>query len=188
MDFLLWTSLFIGVNLDFFLILLVFLQRYTFRQVWLGYALGMLIIWLVGAVISLVLQIVVPLWVLGGLGILPIIYGLRGESDDERDIQTQRGWLMVLFVYLAGCGADNLAVYIPVLATMTIGQMLLAGSYFMLLTWGSLVVAQRVGHLPMIAQTMTKWGEPLTRVIYILIGLYVIWESHFIPEMIQLLT
>jgi cadmium resistance protein CadD (predicted permease) len=135
---------------------------------------------------SLVLQMIFPLWLLGGLGIIPIIFGLRGESEQERDIQTQRGWLMVLFVYLAGCGADNLAVYMPVLATMTLSQMIVAGMYFLGLTWLSLLLANQIRTLPMISAIMDKWGEKLTRVIYIAIGLYVIWESGFMPELSRL--
>ncbi|ADG40771.1 MULTISPECIES: cadmium resistance transporter [Leuconostoc] len=188
-DLSLVTMLFIGVNLDFFVILLFLLQKYRFRDNFIGYELGMLIVFAISALAGQLIQTVIPTWAIGFLGLLPIYMGIKGENEDEDDQSksaSHRGIIAVLTMYLASCGADNIAVYVPVLATMTTTAILITMVYFIVLTAVSLTLASFFGQIPIIKRIFERWGSPLSRLIYILIGLFVMFDTGLIQFIINL--
>ena len=81
-DLSLVTMLFIGVNLDFFVVLLLLLQKYRFRDNFIGYELGMLLVFVISAIAGQLIQTIIPTWAIGLLGLLPIYMGIKGENDD----------------------------------------------------------------------------------------------------------
>lgn len=182
MTFWLLTLLFIGVNLDFFVLLLLLLHKYRWSSVWLGYLEGMLSVFGASALLGQVLQVFVPAWLLGLLGLIPIYLGLKGEADDDDEVHARAGAMMVMLLYLAACGADNLAVYVPVLATLSVGQTLMAAGYFVILATLSLILAERVRRVGLIADFMNRCGMILARVVYVLIGVFVIFESGLLSH------
>lgn len=189
-DLSLVTMLFIGVNLDFFVILLFLLQKYRFRDNFIGYELGMLIVFAISALAGQLIQTVIPTWAIGFLGLLPIYMGIKGENEDDEDDQSKsashRGVIAVLIMYLVSCGADNIAVYVPVLATMTATAILITMVYFIVLTAVSLTLASFFGQIPIIKRIFERWGSPLSRLIYILIGLFVMFDTGLIQFIFNL--
>ncbi|MEX0381529.1 cadmium resistance transporter [Leuconostoc sp. MS02] len=187
-DLPLVTMLFIGVNLDFFVILLFLLQKYRFRDNLIGYELGMLLVFAISAVAGQLIQTVIPTWTIGFLGLLPIYMGIKGEDDDDPSKSTsKKGMIAVLLMYLISCGADNIAVYVPVLATMTTTAILLTTGYFIILTAISLILAYLFGQIPIIKHVFERWGSPISRIIYILIGLFVMFDTGLIQFIFNLL-
>ncbi len=181
------TMLFIGVNLDFFIILLFLLQKYNFKDNLFGYELGMLLIFCVSAFAGQLIQSFIPAWSIGFLGLIPIYMGIKGEDDaDGTQVSSRKGITAVLLIYLVSCGADNIAVYVPVLATMTFTGILVTMIYFIILTAITLTLAYFFGQLPIIKNIFTRWGAPLTRLIYTLIGLFVMLDTGLIQHIINL--
>ncbi|CAM3209320.1 cadmium resistance transporter [Leuconostoc rapi] len=182
------TMLFIGVNLDFFVILLFLLQKYSFKETLLGYELGMLFVFGVSALAGQLIQSFIPEWGIGFLGLIPIYMGIKGEADDDEETtsHSRKGIIAVLLMYLVSCGADNIAVYVPVLATMPSTSIIITMIYFIILTVISLTLAYFFGQLPIIKNIFERWGAPLSRIIYILIGLFVMIDTGLIKHVIQL--
>ncbi|WP_294976153.1 cadmium resistance transporter [uncultured Leuconostoc sp.] len=187
-DLSLVTMLFIGVNLDFFVILLFLLQKYRFRDNFIGYELGMLIVFAISALAGQLIQTVIPTWAIGFLGLLPIYMGIKGEDDgnDRSKLASNRGMIAVLLMYLVSCGADNIAVYVPVLATMTTTAILITIIYFIILTAISLILAYLFGKIPIIKDVFERWGSPISRIIYIIIGLFVMFDTGLIQFLFNL--
>ncbi|MCK8624815.1 cadmium resistance transporter [Apilactobacillus sp. M161] len=185
-NFALVTTLFVGVNLDFFIVLLVLLQKYKFKDTLLGYELGMLIILMVSALAGQFIQSIVPDWSIGFLGLVPIFFGIKGEgdADEEMHAKSKIGILSVMLMYVVSCGADNIAAYLPVLATMQTHAVFITAIYFVILTFISISIAYFFGKLPIIKKVFNTCGETLTRLIYIAIGIFVMIDtgliSHFI--------
>ncbi|GMA69978.1 membrane protein [Leuconostoc litchii] len=181
------TMLFIGVNLDFFVILLFLLQKYRFKETLIGYEVGMLLIFTMSAIIGQLIQTITPTWAIGFLGLIPIYMGIKGENDNEESAQnkTKKGIIAVLLMYLVSCGADNIAVYVPVLATLSFPSLLFTLVYFVILTFISLTLAYFFGQLKIIKIIFKKWGAPLSRIIYILIGLFVIWDTGLLEHVLN---
>ena len=89
-------------------------------------------------------------------------------------------------MYLISCGADNIAVYVPVLATMTTAAILLTLGYFIILTAISLILAYLFGQIPIVKYVFERWGSPISRIIYILIGLFVMLNTGLIQFIFNL--
>ena len=184
------TMLFIGVNLDFFIILLFLMNRFSFKKTFFGYELGMLIIFIISALAGQTIQVLMPSWLIGVLGLIPIFMGIKGESDNDEDDapkHSTKGLLAVTLVYVSTCGADNIAVYVPVLATLTFVNLLMTAIYFIILTALTLLLANYVRQLPLIQKTFEKWGEPISRFVYILIGMFVMLDTGLIQHLWSLL-
>lgn len=188
-DLSLVTMLFIGVNLDFFVVLLLLLQKYRFRDNFIGYELGMLLVFVISAIAGQLIQTIIPTWAIGLLGLLPIYMGIKGENDDVNNSSkstSNGGMTAVLLMYLISCGADNIAVYVPVLATMTTAAILLTMVYFIVLTALSLILAYLFGQIPIVKYVFERWGSPISRIIYILIGLFVMLNTGLIQFIFNL--
>lgn len=182
------TMLFIGVNLDFFVILLFLLQKYSFKDTLIGYEVGMMLVFTISAMAGQVIQSFIPGWSIGLLGIIPIYMGIKGESDDDDPQRTKSatGIISVLLIYLVSCGADNIAVYVPILATMNLATILMTMIYFIILTAISLTLTYFFGQIPMIKNIFERWGAPLSRIIYILIGIFVMVDTGLVQQFLRL--
>ncbi|MCF6515425.1 hypothetical protein GSH19_04570 [Lactobacillus sp. S2-2] len=181
------TMLFIGVNLDFFVVLLFLLQKFSFKNTLFGYELGMIIIFIISALLGQFIQNIIPEWSIGLLGLIPIYMGIKGENnEDNKNTNSKKGILAVILIYFASCGSDNLSVYIPVLATMNLNNILITIVYFIILTFISLVLATYVCKIPIIHKIFEKWGGPISQIIYILIGIFVMLETGLIQKIISL--
>lgn len=188
-DLPLVTMLFIGVNLDFFVILLFLLQKYSYKDNLIGYELGMVIVFGISALAGQIIQSFIPEWSIGLLGIIPIYMGIKGEEDDndnDEKHKSNKGVIAVLLMYLVSCGADNIAVYVPVLATMTVTNILITLVYFILLTAISLTLAYFFGQIPIIKNVFKRFGEPLSRIIYVLIGIFVMVDTGLVNQIVNL--
>lgn len=188
-DIPLVTMLFIGVNLDFFVILLFLLQKYSYKDNLIGYELGMIIVFSISAFAGQIIQSFIPEWSIGLLGLIPIYIGFKGEDDDENNDdqhKSNKGVMAVLLMYLVSCGADNIAVYVPVLATMTVTSILLTVLYFIILTAISLTLAYFFGQIPIIKNLFERFGEPLSRIIYIFIGIFVMLDTGLFQQIMNL--
>lgn len=186
MNIVLLTLLFVGVNLDFFVILLFLLKKYSFKAALIGYGIGMLFLWFLAAIISQTLHEFIPAWSLGILGLIPIFMALKGDDDEEASETKQKSAILaVTAVYLGTCGADNMAIYVPVLSSLTITETLLGAVYITVLMVLSTILAEKIDNLPIIGNAIEKYGEIATRLIYVIIGVGVIWESNLVPHLIQ---
>lgn len=186
-NFPLITMLFIGVNLDFFVILLLLLQKFSFKNTLLGYEIGMIVVFLISTIMGQFIQKIIPEWSIGLLGLIPIYMGIKGESNEDNENKNQqKGILAVILIYLSSCGADNLAVYVPVLATMNLSSILVTVTYFIILTFISLMLATCICKIPIIHRLFERWGGPISQIIYILIGIFVMFETGLFQKIINL--
>lgn len=188
MNITLLTTLFIGANLDFFLILIFLLQKYRFKDTFWGYAAGVVLLYILSTIAGQTIQAFIPTWTIGILGLIPIWFGLKpGEEETVAENNKPHKTIFVIFfIYLVSCGADNLALYIPVLATLNLTESLLGGLYFLLLAFLSNVLAFYTGRIKVIKLIFDKYGGPLTRIIYIGIGIFVMYDTNLLLKIYHL--
>lgn len=186
------TSLFISVNLDFFIVLLFLLKKYSLKSNVIGYELGMLIVFFISALAGQLIQTLIPAWAIGFLGLIPIFMGIKSESDENEEdnvkSSNKSSFLAVMLVYLISCGADNIAVYVPVLSTLSLTSIGLTAVYFVILSGISVWIAYSISNLPPIVKIFERWGARLSRIIYILIGLFVIFDTDLIQKIMSLFS
>ncbi|AUJ30719.1 cadmium resistance transporter [Liquorilactobacillus hordei] len=177
---------FISVNLDFFFMLIFLLKKFELLKVLLGYLLGTLILLTISYFMGRILSAFVPEWVLGVLGILPIYMALHDDDDDEKVTAHKSQILSVLITYLSVCAGCNLSIFLPVLVGEELTSFLITLIFIGSLTVLTVFLIKLVSDIPIVSEIMESHGEKLMKVCYILIGLYVFWDSGLINHLIAL--
>jgi cadmium resistance transport/sequestration family protein len=183
---------FATTNIDDIFILTFFFgnSKYAARDVVLGQYLGigtLIAISFVGSFIGLLID---PKYI-GLLGLIPVYIGTRSalninrqEEEKGPDLSAKseqpknhiQKTLSVASVTIAN-GGDNISIYIPLFATLTIADKLTMTFIFLLMTALWCVVAKYLGKHPLIQQAVEKYGHVITPFIFILLGIYIIYES-----------
>ena len=179
---------FIAVNLDFFFILLVMVNRYRLVDVMLGYLAGVLLLVCLSYFAGQVLAAFLPEWILGILGVLPIWMALHDDDDDDDEGKATHSPALAVFItYLSVCAGCNLAIFLPVLTKATLsgfGQALLFLGICTILVVG---LIKLIGEIPAVKRFMTRFSEPLMKLVYVGVGLYVFWDSGLVSHLVNLI-
>lgn len=175
---------FISVNLDFFVMMLFLLRKYHFTDVLGGYLLGTIFLVTVSFVAGRLLNAVFPEWLLGVLGILPVWLALK-KDDDSTSSPLLTGVGGVFITYLSVCAGCNLSLFLPVLLNQpadTFWQLILL---VVVITVVAVFAVAGLGSLPLVNRVMEKWGEPLMKSCYVIVGCYVIYDSGLLAHLLQ---
>ena len=187
MNWLVFAITFIGVNLDFFFILLFLLKKYKVRDVILGYVTGVLILVAASFFLGKILPIFMPEWLLGILGFLPIWMAIHDNDEEANQTEKASPILTVLITYLAVCAGCNLSILLPILIGVSLihfGEVLL---FVIVFTTIIVLLLKGIGEIPIVNNFMSKYSEISTKIVYIGVGLYVVWDSGLISHLIGLL-
>ncbi|GEO69323.1 cadmium resistance transporter [Levilactobacillus acidifarinae] len=186
MNYWLLTLTFLSVNLDFFFMLIFLLKKYRVWQVMVGYLLGNLILLTASFFVGKTLTLFLPEWLLGVLGFLPIWLAIRDDDDDDQDKTRKSPVVSVLVTYLSVCAGCNLSIFLPVLVGETMVHFLMTLVFIGILTLIVVVVIKLIADISVVERVMERHGERLMKVCYVLIGLYVFWDSGLISHLIAL--
>ncbi len=160
-------------------------------HIWGGQYLGIGVLVAVSLVAALGLTVVPDAWV-GLLGLVPIGLGLRGlaqtvrrHPDDGRPQipAVATGLLSISAVTIAN-GADNLAVYTPMLRSLdaTATGVTIAVFAALVAVWVALG-ALLSGHRHVVA-AIERWGHWIVPVAFVLIGSFIVVESGVIGHLV----
>jgi cadmium resistance protein CadD (predicted permease) len=125
---------FIATNIDDMAVLIVFFAQALLPacQVTFGQYVGFLTLVAISVAGSLI-SLVVPIWVVGLMGLLPIGIGIKKLLDHENEeeeieeakekLEKRKHWrfLTVAAITIAN-GGDNIGIYVPIFAASTFGE------------------------------------------------------------------
>lgn len=178
---------FLGANLDFFLILMLLLQRFKLHQVIIGYLSGVLMLVTLSYLGGQLIAQLLPEWVLGFLGIWPIWTAVHDNDETVTQNSLHDPWLTVMLTYLSVCIGCNLSIFLPVLIKATPGQFFQVLLFTGIFTVMVVCLLKLVSSVPFIKTFITQRSEILTKIIYISVGLYVFWDSGLIRHLVKIL-
>lgn len=185
MNYWLLLLTFVSVNLDFFFILLFLVKKYRMLNVILGYLLGTCILLTASFAIGSTLSQLLPEWLLGTLGIWPIYMAF--DDDDEPAIKKHQSEILsVLITYLSVCTGCTLSIFLPVLIGTSTTSFIHTILFIGLLTILMVILIRFLSKNRIISAVMEKYGEYLTKICYIFVGLYVFWDSGLIKHIIEI--
>lgn len=185
MNWLLILVTFLGVNLDFFFILLLLLRKYNLKSVMMGYLLGLWILLILSFSAGQILDHFLPEWLLGVLGLLPIYMALKDEDEEVKEVNHKSPIVITLITYLSVCAGCNLALFLPVLSTISAVQIIEVIVVLTVLSLLIILLIKAIGNIQSINDLMEKYGEILTKVVYIGVGIYVLFDSGLIAHVIS---
>ncbi|VJL71311.1 Cad superfamily protein [Streptococcus pneumoniae] len=186
-------GVYISTSIDYLIILIIlFAQLSQNKQKWHIYAgqyLGTGL--LVGAslVAAYVVNFVPEEWMVGLLGLIPIYLGIRfaivgedAEEEEEEIIErleqskaNQLFWTVTLLTIASG--GDNLGIYIPYFASLDWSQTLVA---FLVFVIGIIIfceISRVLSSIPLIFETIEKYERIIVPLVFILLGLYIMYEN-----------
>ncbi|KRL84480.1 cadmium binding protein [Lacticaseibacillus pantheris DSM 15945 = JCM 12539 = NBRC 106106] len=188
---------YISTSLDYLLILMMIfgsVKPHQRRLVYWGDLLGTGILVATSLFIALVLRLVPAEWVLGLLGLIPVLMGIKlvlaGEHDDDSVVASRFKPANIIssvaLITVATCGADNIGVYVPLFASQTIyATGITLVTFFVMLTLVCWLGAQ-LGRLPFVARILESTGRWLTAAVYVGIGVYILLENGTITHIFGL--
>ncbi|HGQ6824986.1 TPA: CadD family cadmium resistance transporter [Streptococcus pneumoniae] len=186
-------GVYISTSIDYLIILIIlFAQLSQNKQKWHIYAgqyLGTGL--LVGAslVAAYVVNFVPEEWMVGLLGLIPIYLGIRfaivgedAEEEEEEIIErleqskaNQLFWTVTLLTIASG--GDNLGIYIPYFASLDWSQTLVALLVFVIGIIIFCKISRVLSSIPLIFETIEKYERIIVPLVFILLGLYIMYEN-----------
>ncbi|CJE76306.1 Cad superfamily protein [Streptococcus pneumoniae] len=186
-------GVYISTSIDYLIILIIlFAQLSQNKQKWHIYAgqyLGTGL--LVGAslVAAYVVNFVPEEWMVGLLGLIPIYLGIRfaivgedAEEEEEEIIErleqskaNQLFWTVTLLTIASG--GDNLGIYIPYFASLDWSQTLVTLLVFVIGIIIFCEISRVLSSIPLIFETIEKYERIIVPLVFILLGLYIMYEN-----------
>lgn len=194
-------GVYISTSIDYLIVLIIlFAQLSQNKQKWHIYAgqyLGTGL--LVGAslVAAYVVNFVPEAWMVGLLGLIPIYLGIRfaivgeGEEEEEEEIierleqskANQLFWTVTLLTIASG--GDNLGIYIPYFASLDWSQTLVVLLVFAIGIIIFCELSRVLSSITLISETIEKYQRIIVPLVFIPLGLYIMYESGTIETFLN---
>lgn len=194
-------GVYISTSIDYLIILIIlFAQLSQNKQKWHIYAgqyLGTGLLVGVSLVAGYVVNFVPEAWMVGLLGLIPIYLGIRfaivgeGEEEEEEEIierleqskANQLFWTVTLLTIASG--GDNLGIYIPYFASLDWAQTLVALLMFAIGIIIFCELSRVLSSIPLISETIEKYKRIIVPLVFIPLGLYIMYESGTIETFLN---
>ncbi|MDF4187299.1 MULTISPECIES: CadD family cadmium resistance transporter [Bacilli] len=194
-------GVYISTSIDYLIILIIlFAQPSQNKQKWHIYAgqyLGTGLLVGVSLFAAYVVNFVPEAWMVGLLGLIPIYLGIRfaivgeGEEEEEEEIierleqskANQLFWTVTLLTISSG--GDNLGIYIPYFASLDWAQTLVALLVFAIGVLIFCELSRVLSSIPLISETIEKYKRIIVPLVFILLGLYIMYESGTIETFLN---
>ncbi|WP_288299973.1 CadD family cadmium resistance transporter [uncultured Lactobacillus sp.] len=194
-------GVYISTSIDYLIVLIIlFAQLSQNKQKWHIYAgqyLGTGLLVGVSLVAAYVVNFVPEAWMVGLLGLIPIYLGIRfaivgeGEEEEEEEIierleqskATQLFWTVTLLTIASG--GDNLGIYTPYFASLDWAQTLVALLVFAIGVIIFCELSRVLSSIPLISETIEKYKRIIVPLVFIPLGLYIMYESGTIETFLN---
>jgi cadmium resistance transport/sequestration family protein len=181
---------FASTNIDDIFVLMLFFgnKKYNAKHVVIGQYLGigtLIAISFAGSFVGLVIDKTY----IGLLGLLPIFLGIKSLvayykkkkisdiEDKEAIVSEHKGSVFSVAGVTIANGGDNIGIYIPLFATLTISGKLVMITIFLIMVAIWCYAGLYLSKHPAIASIIDKYGHIFTPIVLILLGVYILYES-----------
>lgn len=184
--------LYSGTAVDLLIILMLFFAKRKSKKdiinIYLGQFLGSVSLILLSLLFALVLDYIPSKEILGLLGLIPILLGLKvlllGDSDGEaiakENLRKDNKNLifLVAMITFASCGADNIGVFVPYFTTLNLANLIVALLTFLVMIYLLVFSAQKLAQIPSVGETLEKYSKWFIAVVYLGLGIYILIENN----------
>jgi cadmium resistance protein CadD (predicted permease) len=181
---------FVATNIDDIFVLMIFFSSlaYSIRQIVLGQYIGIGLLIAISGIGSLI-AFVVPTYVIGLMGIVPIAIGIKHlvevrmkDNPSRQVVQDKMNKSYLSFLSVAAVtfsnGGDNIGVYIPLFSKyITISEIFALTTVFIAMTAVWCIAAYYFVNHPLIASRIRHTGNIILPFVLIGLGIYVLTDS-----------
>ncbi len=194
---------YVSTSIDYlFILLIIFSQVHSskgFRQVLLGKYVGTSFLVAASLLAAYILNSIPQDWVIGLLGFIPIFLGIRvalvGEEEMEEEEVLEKieargtnrlAWAVALITVASG--GDNLGIYIPYFSSLSVAEIGLVIIVFALSVYALCYGAYKIAKISFIAETMETYERFIIPIVFIALGIYIMWENGTFQMLGNILT
>ncbi|MGT2865373.1 CadD family cadmium resistance transporter [Streptococcus fryi] len=184
--------LYSGTAVDLLIILMLFFAKRKSKKdiinIYLGQFLGSVSLILLSLLFAFVLDYIPSKEILGLLGLIPILLGLKvlllGDSDGEAIAKeglrkdNKNLIFLVAMITFASCGADNIGVFVPYFTTLNLANLIVALLTFLVMIYLLVFSAQKLAKVPSVGETLEKYSRWFIAVVYLGLGIYILIENN----------
>ena len=184
--------LYSGTAVDLLIILMLFFAKRKSRKdiinIYLGQFLGSVSLILLSLLFAFVLNYIPSKEILGLLGLIPILLGLKvlflGDSDGEAIAKeglrkdNKNLIFLVAMITFASCGADNIGVFVPYFITLNLANLIVTLLTFLVMIYLLVFSAQKLAQVPSVGETLEKYSRWFIAVVYLGLGMYILIENN----------
>lgn len=184
--------LYSGTAVDLLIILMLFFAKRKSRKdiinIYLGQFLGSVSLILLSLLFAFVLDYIPSKEILGLLGLIPILLGLKvlllGDSDGEAIAKeglrkdNKNLIFLVAMITFASCGADNIGVFVPYFTTLNLANLIVTLLTFLVMIYLLVFSAQKLAQVPSVGETLEKYSRWFIAVVYLGLGMYILIENN----------
>ncbi len=186
---------FISTSIDDLVLLILFHSQATTRfqriSILVGQILGIGVLVGISLVGSYLASRMLEGWVIGLLGFIPIILGIRAmlskeESKEEATRTGRKSLLATVTLVTIASGGDNLGIYIPWFATLDgayLGLTMLVFLVFTLIFWALGYLLANQSHIKTL---LSRFSAVLVPVVFLLLGLVILSENGTFAKLASL--
>jgi cadmium resistance protein CadD (predicted permease) len=180
-------SAFVATNIDdtFVLILLFSIPSLLTRNVIIGQFLGIVLLVVISSSAAL-LALAIPAFVIGLMGFIPIIIGIkrltnfRGKPETIQAMKKEYLSFLSVTAITISNGGDDIGVFTPLFAKYnTVAEVSVLISIFLIMTGIWCVVTFYFIRHPFVASRINVLSNAVTPFVLIGIGVYIIIDSFF---------
>jgi cadmium resistance protein CadD (predicted permease) len=193
LDWLAGPLAFLVTDIDDLVVLVAFFASAAVRprDVVLGQYAGIAFL-LAASAVAMLARLVVPLHLVGLLGLLPIALGIReavalvrsrrhaaadGTPHPGPPVAGRRVGVIGVALVTVANGGDNVAVYAPLFASATPARAAGLAGIFLAMTGLWLCLAWFTVHNPLFGTSLQRWGRFLLPPVLVALGVLILWEN-----------
>ena len=194
--------LYSGTAVDLLIILMLFFAKRKSRKdiinIYLGQFLGSVSLILLSLFFAFVLDYIPSKEILGLLGLIPILLGLKvlllGDSDGEAIAKeglrkdNKNLIFLVAMITFASCGADNIGVFVPYFTTLNLANLIVALLTFLVMIYLLVFSAQKLAQVPSVGEILEKYSRWFIASVYLGLGIYILIENNVFDMLWTLLS
>ncbi|GEK90259.1 cadmium resistance transporter (or sequestration) family protein [Alkalibacterium putridalgicola] len=194
-------AVYISTSIDYlFILLIIFSQSHTrkgMRHIIWGQYLGTSVLVAVSLFAAYVLNFIPQDWIIGLLGLIPIYLGIRvavgGEEEEEEEEVveklesggTSRLFWTVALITIAS-GGDNLGIYIPYFASLSVSEILIALVVFVISIAILCFISYKLAKISFVSETLEKYERIIVLIVFIGLGIFILVENGTIQTLLGL--
>ncbi len=182
---------YIATAVDYFIIMLIFFsvektKKRTAGFV-IGHYLGMFLLYAISLGAAYGVGFIPEKWIIGLLGFVPIALGLKvlfqkkTEDKSETEIlnRTQKGSGLIVSVILLtlATGGDDLGVFIPLFASYSVTEIIITLCSFVIFIGLLCLTSHRLAKFRVVGEKIEKYERIIVPIVFISIGILVLWEN-----------
>nr|WP_285890585.1 CadD family cadmium resistance transporter [Halalkalibacter oceani] len=184
-------AVYVATGIDYLILLIVLFsqtKKGQLKHIFIGQYLGTAIIITVSFLAAYGVANIVPQqWIVGLLGLLPIYLGIKvwvqGESDEDSNVLSilssnrfNQLFLTVTFIVLAS-SADDFSIYVPYFTTLNTSEMPLVIIVFFIMVSVLCYISYRLASVHYISEKIEKYERWIVPIVFIGLGVYIMFEN-----------